>query len=109
MDTGQSLKFMGKAALRGAENFRFFADKAPEARDGRTLHAPSQINLTSRQPVGPVGIITPWNTPFMLSTWKIAPALAAGCTIVHKPAEFSPLSARLLVEIAEEAGLPKGV
>ncbi|MFZ9199025.1 MAG: 5-carboxymethyl-2-hydroxymuconate semialdehyde dehydrogenase [Paracoccaceae bacterium] len=109
MDTGQALRFMSKAALRGAENFRFFADKAVEARDGRTLHAPGQVNLTSRAPLGPVGIITPWNTPFMLSTWKIAPALAAGCTVVHKPAEFSPLSARLLVEIAEEAGLPKGV
>jgi len=56
-----------------------------------------------------VGIITPWNTPFMLSTWKIAPALASGCTVVHKPAEASPLTARLLVEIAEEAGLPPGV
>ncbi|WP_372602765.1 aldehyde dehydrogenase family protein, partial [Actibacterium sp.] len=58
---------------------------------------------------GPVGVITPWNTPFMLSTWKIAPALAAGCTVVHKPAEFSPMTAKLLVEIAEAAGLPKGV
>uniref|UniRef100_UPI00262FE7C5 aldehyde dehydrogenase family protein n=1 Tax=uncultured Rhizobium sp. TaxID=155567 RepID=UPI00262FE7C5 len=109
MDTGQSVKFMGKAALRGAENFRFFADRAVEARDGKTLRANGQINITSRAPIGPVGVITPWNTPFMLSTWKIAPALAAGCTIVHKPAEFSPLTARLLVEIAEEAGLPKGV
>ncbi|MDH6266076.1 5-carboxymethyl-2-hydroxymuconic-semialdehyde dehydrogenase [Rhizobium sp. SG_E_25_P2] len=109
MDTGQSLKFMAKAALRGAENFRFFADRAPEARDGKTLRASGQVNMTTRSPIGPVGVITPWNTPFMLSTWKIAPALAAGCTIVHKPAEFSPLTARLLVEIAEEAGLPKGV
>lgn len=109
MDTGQALKFMSKAALRGAENFRFFADRAPEARDGRALRAPDQVNMTTRVPIGPVGIITPWNTPFMLSTWKIAPALAAGCTVVHKPAELSPLSARLLVEIAEEAGLPKGV
>ena len=109
MDTGQTLKFMSKAALRGAENFRFFADRAPEARDGRALRAPAQLNLTTRVPIGPVGIITPWNTPFMLSTWKIAPALAAGCTVVHKPAELSPLSARLLVEIAEAAGLPKGV
>jgi 5-carboxymethyl-2-hydroxymuconic-semialdehyde dehydrogenase len=109
MDTGQSLKFMAKAALRGAENFRFFADRAPEARDGQALRGPGQVNITTRTPIGPVGIITPWNTPFMLSTWKIAPALAAGCTIVHKPAEFSPLTARLLVEIAEEAGLPKGV
>lgn len=109
MDTGQSLKFMAKAALRGAENFRFFADRAPEARDGKSLRTDGQVNMTTRVPIGPVGIITPWNTPFMLSTWKIAPALAAGCTIVHKPAEFSPLTARLLVEIAEEAGLPKGV
>ncbi|MFM2282246.1 MAG: 5-carboxymethyl-2-hydroxymuconate semialdehyde dehydrogenase, partial [Pseudomonadota bacterium] len=109
MDTGQSLKFMAKAALRGAENFRFFADRAPEARDGKALRGPGQINMTTRVPIGPVGVITPWNTPFMLSTWKIAPALAAGCTVVHKPAEFSPLTARLLVEIAEEAGLPKGV
>lgn len=109
MDTGQALKFMSKAALRGAENFRFFADKAPEARDGRSLYGPGQVNVTSRVPIGPVGVITPWNTPFMLSTWKIAPALAAGCTIVHKPAEFSPLTASLLIEVAEEAGLPKGV
>jgi len=109
MDTGQALKFMSKAALRGAENFRFFADRAPEARDGKALRAPNQLNITTRVPIGPVGIITPWNTPFMLSTWKIAPALAAGCTIVHKPAEFSPLTANLLAEIAEDAGLPKGV
>jgi 5-carboxymethyl-2-hydroxymuconic-semialdehyde dehydrogenase len=109
MDTGQSIRFMAKAALRGAENFRFFADRAPEARDGAAIRGPGQLNVTSRSPIGPVGIITPWNTPFMLSTWKIAPALAAGCTVVHKPAEFSPLTARLLVEIAEEAGLPKGV
>jgi 5-carboxymethyl-2-hydroxymuconic-semialdehyde dehydrogenase len=109
MDTGQALRFMSKAALRGAENFRFFADKAPEARDGKSLRADGQINLTGRNPIGPVGIITPWNTPFMLSTWKIAPALAAGCTIVHKPAELSPLTASLLADIALEAGLPKGV
>lgn len=109
MDTGQSIRFMGKAALRGAANFRFFADKAPEARDGQTIYAPGQINMTSRRPIGPIGVITPWNTPFMLSTWKIAPALASGCTVVHKPAEFSPMTAKLLVEIAESAGLPKGV
>lgn len=109
LDTGQALRFMSKAALRGAENFRFYADRAPGARDGQSLYGPGQINITNRTPIGPVGIITPWNTPFMLSTWKIAPALAAGCTVVHKPAELSPLTARLLVEIAEEAGLPPGV
>ncbi len=108
-DTGQALRFMSKAALRGAENFRFYADRAPQARDGQTLPSPTLLNVTTRVPIGPVGVITPWNTPFMLSTWKIAPALAAGCTVVHKPAELSPVTASILVEIAEEAGLPKGV
>lgn len=109
LDTGQALRFMSKAAIRSAVNFRFFADKAVEARDGKSLYAPNQLNVTSRKPIGPVGIITPWNTPFMLATWKIAPAIACGCTVVHKPAEFSPLTARILIEIAEEAGLPAGV
>ena len=104
MDTGQAIRFMAKAALRSAENFRYFADLAPMARDGQTLRAQGQVNMITRTPIGPVGIITPWNTPFMLSKWKLAPALAAGCTVVRKPAEFSPLSARLLVEIAESAG-----
>lgn len=108
-DTGQALRFMSKAAIRGAENFRFFADRVPQARDGESLHSPHHLNYTSRSPLGPVGVITPWNTPFMLSTWKIAPALAAGCTVVHKPAELSPVTAHLLLEIAESAGLPKGV
>jgi 5-carboxymethyl-2-hydroxymuconic-semialdehyde dehydrogenase len=108
-DTGQAYRFMSKAALRGAENFRYFADLAPSARDGQSLPTPTHLNVTSRSPIGPVGVITPWNTPFMLSTWKIAPALAAGCTVVHKPAEFSPLTARILSEIAHEAGLPPGV
>ena len=108
-DTGQAYRFMAKAAIRGAENFRFFADMAPSARNGQSLPSPTLQNITNRVPIGPVGIITPWNTPFMLSTWKIAPALAAGCTIVHKPAELSPITASLLLEIAEEAGLPKGV
>ncbi len=108
-DTGQALRFMSKAALRGAANFRFFADRAPSARDGQALPSPTLMNITTRVPLGPVGVITPWNTPFMLSTWKIAPALAAGCTVVHKPAEFSPWTARILLEIAEEAGLPPGV
>ncbi len=108
-DTGQAYRFMSKAALRGAENFRYFADQVVSARDGYNLPSPGLANVTTRVPIGPVGIITPWNTPFMLSTWKIAPALAAGCTVVHKPAELSPLTARLLVEIAEGAGLPPGV
>jgi 5-carboxymethyl-2-hydroxymuconic-semialdehyde dehydrogenase len=109
LDAGQAWRFMSKAALRGAENFRFFADKAPSAADGHSLPTADHLNYTTRHPIGPVAVITPWNTPFMLSTWKIAPALASGCTVVHKPAEWSPYSARLLVEIAHEAGLPAGV
>jgi 5-carboxymethyl-2-hydroxymuconic-semialdehyde dehydrogenase len=81
-DTGQAYKFMSKAALRGAENFRYFADQVVQARDGQHLKSPTLMNITTRVPIGPVGVITPWNTPFMLSTWKIAPALAAGCTVV---------------------------
>lgn len=113
MDTGQPIRYMAKAALRGAENYRFFADRAPGAGDGLSLPDTDHINYTLRQPIGPVGIITPWNTPFMLSTWKIAPALAAGCTVVHKPAEWSPLSATLLNQIMDgvirKHGLPAGV
>lgn len=113
VDSGQPIRYMSKAALRGAENFRFYADRAPEASDGVSLPTDTHLNYTMRQPIGPVGVITPWNTPFMLSTWKIAPALAAGCTIVHKPAEWSPLSAVILSEIMSEvfegAGLPKGI
>ena len=108
-DCGQPIRFMKQAAVRGAANFRFFADKAPEAGNGLSLLQPEHTNYTLRAPIGPVGIITPWNTPFMLATWKIAPALAAGCTVVHKPAELSPLSAHLLAEISAEAGLPAGV
>ncbi|WP_296062602.1 5-carboxymethyl-2-hydroxymuconate semialdehyde dehydrogenase [uncultured Amphritea sp.] len=109
MDCGQPLRFMRQAAVRGAANFRFFADQAPEARNGLSLHQAEHTNFTVRSPLGPVAVITPWNTPFMLSTWKIAPALAAGCTVVHKPAELSPLTASILAECAEAAGLPKGV
>ncbi len=109
LDTGQPLRFMSKAALRGAANFRFFADRVEGARDGLALPADEHLNYTIRQPIGPVGVITPWNTPFMLSTWKIAPALAAGCTVVHKPAELSPVTADILAELGLEAGLPPGV
>jgi len=109
IDCGQPIRFMKQAAIRGAANFRFFADKAAEAKNGLSLYQDEHTNFTVRTPIGPVGIITPWNTPFMLATWKIAPALAAGCTIVHKPAELTPLSAMLLAEIAEDAGLPAGV
>jgi 5-carboxymethyl-2-hydroxymuconic-semialdehyde dehydrogenase len=109
LDTGQPIRFMSVAVVRAASNFRFFADRVESAEDGLALPTKQHMNYTIRQPIGPVGIITPWNTPFMLSTWKIAPALAAGCTVVHKPAELSPVTALKLTELMHEAGLPPGV
>src|ERR1700730_13325439 len=113
IDTGQAHRFIAKAAIRAAENFRFFADKCAEARDGFNMPSEEHWNVSTRVPIGPVGVITPWNTPFMLSTWKIAPALAAGCTVVHNPAEWSPVTAdlvaQLMNEVMTEAGLPPGV
>ena len=104
-DTGQALRFMNKAALRGAENFRFFADRAPGARDGLALPAAEHLNYTLRQPIGPVGVITPWNTPFMLSTWKIAPARAAGngrqAPLLRVPGEKSRDITRLEEQLAD--------
>ena len=67
------------------------------------------LNYTTHYPVGVAGLITPWNAPFMLETWKIAPCLAAGNTCVLKPAEWSPLSANFLGRLVREAGLPAGV
>jgi betaine-aldehyde dehydrogenase/5-carboxymethyl-2-hydroxymuconic-semialdehyde dehydrogenase len=93
---------------RGARNFRAYADLAASYEE-RAWTSNGTANRVVRRPAGPVVVITPWNAPFMLSTWKIAPALAAGCTVVLKPAEWSPLSASLLADLACEAGLPPGV
>ena len=108
-DSGQPYKFMSKAIARGADNFRYFADKIVELRNGISLMQEQHTNFTVRNAIGPIAVITPWNTPFMLSTWKVAPALAAGCTVVHKPAELSPVTASILADIFEKAGLPAGV
>ncbi len=93
---------------RGARNFRNYADLAT-AYEERDWHSNGTWNRVQRMPAGPAAVITPWNAPFMLSTWKTAPALAAGCTVVLKPAEWSPLSCSLLADLADEAGLPPGV
>ncbi|SEB96372.1 5-carboxymethyl-2-hydroxymuconic-semialdehyde dehydrogenase [Paramicrobacterium humi] len=96
-------------AQRAAENFRFFADLIVAQADDAYKVPGRQVNYVNRKPKGVAGLITPWNTPFMLESWKLAPALASGCTVVLKPAEFTPLSASLWAGIFEEAGLPKGV
>jgi acyl-CoA reductase-like NAD-dependent aldehyde dehydrogenase len=97
-----------RVIARGARNYRAYADLAV-AYEERDWRSNGTWNRVQRMPAGPAAVITPWNAPFMLSTWKTAPALAAGCTVVLKPAEWSPLSCSLLADLAEEAGLPAGV
>ena len=96
-------------ARRAAENFRFFADLVVAQTDDAFKVPGRQLNYVNRKPIGVAGLITPWNTPFMLESWKLGPALATGNTVVLKPAEFTPLSASLWAGIFEEAGLPVGV
>ncbi|MGO1837337.1 aldehyde dehydrogenase, partial [Agrococcus casei] len=96
-------------ARRAAENFRFFADLIVAQADDTYKVPGRQVNYVNRKPIGVAGLITPWNTPFMLESWKLGPALATGNTVVLKPAEFTPLSASLWGGIFEEAGVPNGV
>jgi acyl-CoA reductase-like NAD-dependent aldehyde dehydrogenase len=93
---------------RAAANFRNYADLAV-AYEERDWHSKGTWNRVQRMPAGPAAVITPWNAPFMLSTWKISPALAAGCPVVLKPAEWSPLSCSLIADLSDEAGFPPGV
>jgi betaine-aldehyde dehydrogenase/5-carboxymethyl-2-hydroxymuconic-semialdehyde dehydrogenase len=92
---------------RAAANFRNYADLAV-AYEERDWRSKGTWNRVQRMPAGPAAVITPWNAPFMLSTWKVAPALAAGCPVVLKPAEWSPLSCSLLADLSDEAGFPAG-
>jgi acyl-CoA reductase-like NAD-dependent aldehyde dehydrogenase len=93
---------------RGARNFRAYADLSVAYAE-RVWESNGTVNRVLRRPSGPAVVITPWNAPFMLSTWKTAPALAAGCTVVLKPAEWSPLSCSMLFDLVDEAGFPPGV
>jgi aminomuconate-semialdehyde/2-hydroxymuconate-6-semialdehyde dehydrogenase len=98
---------------RAVSNFRFFAGAVRHFRDEAFIHgqerAGDTINYVLRRPVGVAGCISPWNLPLYLLTWKIAPALAAGCPVVAKPSEVTPLTAHLLGVLAVEVGLPAGV
>ncbi len=95
---------------RAVANFKFYATAAMHlANESHDSVGQDAINYTLRQPVGVVGCISPWNLPLYLFTWKIAPALAAGCTVVAKPSEVTPMTAFLLSELCIEAGLPPGV
>lgn len=108
-DSGLPITQAKGQARRAAENFRFFADLIVAQTDDAFKVPGRQVNYVNRKPIGVAGLITPWNTPFMLESWKLAPALATGNTVVLKPAEFTPLSASLWAGIFEEAGLPAGV
>ena len=95
---------------RAASNFRFFGNAITQfASESHESVGQNAINYTLRQPIGVVGCISPWNLPLYLFTWKIAPAIAAGNCVVAKPSEVTPMTAHLLGEICNEAGLPKGV
>jgi|TARA_B110000977_G_scaffold27400_1_gene34656 aminomuconate-semialdehyde/2-hydroxymuconate-6-semialdehyde dehydrogenase len=110
-DNGKPLSLAREVDVpRAASNFQFFANAitqfSSEAHESVGFNA---VNFTLRQSIGVVGCISPWNLPLYLFTWKIAPAIAAGNCVVAKPSEITPLTAFLLGEILQEAGLPKGV
>lgn len=109
LDTGIPIRQTRGQIQRAAENFRFFAEMATRMTGETYPNPPHFHNYAIRQPIGVAGLITPWNTPLMLETWKIAPCLAAGDTAVLKPAEWSPLTAHRLSRIIQEADLPPGV
>ncbi len=113
-DTGKPISLARRLDVpRAAANFRAFADliktSGQECYETETPDGGRALNYAHRRPIGVVGIITPWNLPLLLLTWKVAPALACGNTVVVKPSEETPATATLLAEVMQEAGLPIGV
>jgi aminomuconate-semialdehyde/2-hydroxymuconate-6-semialdehyde dehydrogenase len=109
-DVGKTLDLAKKLDMpRAALNFRFFAGAILHKQEMATDMDGEAINYVLRQPVGVAGLISPWNLPLYLLSWKIAPAIACGNTVVCKPSEFTSKTAYLLGEILNEAGVPKGV
>ena len=110
VDNGKPVKLAKAVDIpRAAANFRFYASGIMHFASEAHYMEEGAINYTLRRPIGVVGCISPWNLPLYLFTWKIAPALAAGNTVVAKPSEITPMTANLLAEICIEAGLPAGV
>ncbi len=108
-DTGQVISQTAKQLVpRSADNFYYFAEMCVRV-DGHTYPTTTHLNYTLFHPVGVCALISPWNVPFMTATWKVAPALAFGNTVVLKMSELSPLSAARLGELALESGIPAGV
>jgi aminomuconate-semialdehyde/2-hydroxymuconate-6-semialdehyde dehydrogenase len=113
-DTGKPLSLASKLDVpRAAANFRVFADLVKmsglESFQTETPDGANALNYAIRKPLGVVGVITPWNLPLLLLTWKVAPALACGNTVVVKPSEETPATAVLLAEAMQDAGIPRGV
>jgi aminomuconate-semialdehyde/2-hydroxymuconate-6-semialdehyde dehydrogenase len=110
-DNGKPISLAKEVDIpRAASNFRFFGNAITQfSSESHESVGQDAINYTLRQPIGVVGCISPWNLPLYLFTWKIAPAIAAGNCVVAKPSEITPMTAYLLGEILNEAGLPKGV
>jgi aminomuconate-semialdehyde/2-hydroxymuconate-6-semialdehyde dehydrogenase len=108
-DTGKPIRLSSTVDIpRSIHNFEFFADAATQF-SSESHHDTGMVNYTLRQPLGPVVCISPWNLPLYLLSWKIAPALAAGNTVVAKPSEVTPHTAFLLSKACQETGFPKGV
>jgi aminomuconate-semialdehyde/2-hydroxymuconate-6-semialdehyde dehydrogenase len=113
-DTGKPVALASRLDVpRAAANFRVFADAIKmagvESFQTETPDGKRALNYAIRKPLGVIGIITPWNLPLLLLTWKVAPALACGNTVVVKPSEETPATATLLAEVMQEAGIPHGV
>ncbi|NUP16528.1 MAG: aldehyde dehydrogenase, partial [Streptomyces sp.] len=110
LEMGKPITDAHDIELRAAiTTFRWYGQLADKLTDESPHTAPDALALVTREPAGVVGAVVPWNFPLTLAGWKVAPALAAGCTVVLKPSENSPLSALLLGRLATEAGLPPGV
>jgi aminomuconate-semialdehyde/2-hydroxymuconate-6-semialdehyde dehydrogenase len=109
-DTGKPVSLAKKIDVpRAAYNFHFFADYITSVSNEAQQQDDQAIHYSYRRPVGVVGIIKPWNLPLLLLTWKLAPCLGMGNTAIIKPAEWTPMTATVLMEICKEAGVPDGV
>ena len=107
-DTGQPISQTRGLAARSAENFRYFAEVCGALHED-AFRSANQFGYVVRRPKGVAGLITPWNAPFMLATWKLAPCLAAGCTVVLKPAELDAADRQPVPRDRRGGGLPPGV
>src|SRR6478736_135066 len=110
IDNGKTVKLARSLDIpRASANIRFYATSAMHFATEAHVNEGDSVNYTTRMPIGVVGCISPWNLPLYLFTWKIAPALAAGCTVVAKPSELTPMTTFLFSQLCIEAGLPPGV